>query len=247
MRLKDQVALITGGGTGLGRATALQMAREGAAVAVNYNRSQEAAEAVVAQIRDAGGRAMAVQADVSEDPRVRDMVGRVLSEWGRVDVLVNNAATTQFIELADLEGLTEDVWDRILSVNVKGTFFCSRAVAPAMKRQKSGRIINIASIAGLTGRGSCMAYCASKAGIISLTQSLAVALAPDILVNAIAPGFMETRWTEGKEDFRAYSLERTLLQRVATPDDIAEVIVTFAADARYVTGQILRVDGGRTL
>jgi 3-oxoacyl-[acyl-carrier protein] reductase len=247
MRLIDQVVLITGGGTGLGRATALQMAREGAAVAINYNRSQEAAEAVVAKIREAGGRAMAIQADISEDPRVRDMVGRVLSEWGRVDVLVNNAATTQFIDLADLEGLTEGVWDRILSVNVKGAFFCSRAVAPVMKRQKSGRIINIASIAGLTGRGSCMAYCASKAGIISLTQSLAVALAPDILVNAIAPGFMETRWTEGRPDFRAYSLERTLLQRVATPDDIAEVIVTFAADTRYVTGQILRVDGGRTL
>lgn len=247
MRLKDQVVLITGGGTGLGRATALQMAREGAAVAVNYNRSREEAEAVAAQIREGGGRAMAIQADVSEDPRVRDMVGRVLSEWGRVDVLVNNAATTQFIDLANLEDLTEDVWDRIYSVNVKGTFFCSRAVAPVMKRQKSGRILNIASIAGLTGRGSCMAYCASKAGIISLTQSLAVALAPDVLVNAIAPGFMETRWTEGKDDFRAYSMERTLLQRVATPDDVAEVIVSFAADARYVTGQILRVDGGRTL
>jgi 3-oxoacyl-[acyl-carrier protein] reductase len=247
MRLKDQVALITGAGTGIGRATALKMAAEGAAVVVNYSRSKDEAEAVVALVRDAGGRAMAVQADISDDGRVRDMVGRAVSEWGRVDVLVNNAATTQFVELSDLEGLNEEVWDRILSVNVKGTFYCSRAVAPVMKRQKAGRIINIASVAGLTGRGSSMAYCASKAGVISLTQSLAIALAPEILVNAIAPGFVETRWTEGRDELRNYSLGRTLLQRPATPDDIAEVILSFATDARYVTGQILRVDGGRTL
>jgi 3-oxoacyl-[acyl-carrier protein] reductase len=247
MRLKDQVVLITGGGTGIGRATAHRMAEEGAAVAVNYSRSQQEAEGVVAQIRERGGRALAIQADVSDDPHVRDMVGQVLSEWGRIDVLVNNAATTHFIELSDLEGLTEEIWDRIFAVNTKGTFFCSRAVAPVMKRQKSGRIINIASVAGLTGRGSSIAYCASKAAVISVTQSLAIALAPEILVNAIAPGFVETRWTAERGDLRTYSLERVLLGRVATPDDIAEIVVSFAVDAGYVTGQVLRVDGGRTL
>jgi 3-oxoacyl-[acyl-carrier protein] reductase len=240
MRLQDQVAVITGAETGIGRAIAVRLAQEGAAVAVNYFDARDAAEAVVAQIRDGGGKALPVEADVSDDPYVRNMIGQVLGEWGRVDVLVNNAAITPSVDPADLEGLTEEMWDRIFAVNLKGVFFCSRAVAPVMKRQKQGRIVNIASVAGLTGRGSSLAFGASQAGVLSLTRSLAIVLAPEVRVNAIAPGHVASAAGDGGQ-------APSLLGRGATAEDIAEVVATFAADASYVTGQILRVDGGATL
>src|SRR5438552_5710812 len=125
----------------------------------------------------------------------------VIQEWGRLDVLVNNAGTTFFVEHVELDALTEEMWDRMLAVNLKGVFFCCRAAVRVMRRERCGRIINIASVAGLTGRGSSIGYCASKAGVISVTKSLAMALAPEILVNAVAPGFVETRWTAGKDEF----------------------------------------------
>jgi 3-oxoacyl-[acyl-carrier protein] reductase len=246
MQLYGKVALVTGGGTGIGRAASLLLAREGAAVAVNFSRSQAEAEETAAEIREAGGQAMAVQADVADDAAVEGMVRRVVQEWGRLDVLVNNAGMTFFVDHTDLDALTEAMWDQILAVNLKGLFFCCRAAARVMRREGSGRIVNVASVAGLTGRGSSIAYAASKAGAISVTKSLAIALAPEILVNAVAPGFVETRWTAGRDEYRAVCLTGTPLERVAGPEDVADSIL-YLARTDFVTGQVVTVDGGRTL
>ena len=246
MKLEGTVALVTGGGTGIGRAASLQLASEGAAVAVNYSRSEADAEATAAEIRAAGGRAMTVQADVSDEAAVEAMVRRVADEWGRLDVLVNNAGMTYFVEHSDLDALTGEMWDRMLAVNLKGAFFCCRAAARVMKRQGSGRIVNVASVAGLTGKGSSIGYAASKAGMISLTKSLAMALAPEVLANAVAPGFVETRWTAGKDEFRAKALTGTPMERVAVPEDVADAIL-YLVKTDFVTGQVLTVDGGRNL
>jgi 3-oxoacyl-[acyl-carrier protein] reductase len=246
MELQGAVALVTGGGTGIGRAASLLLGREGAALAINYSRSEAEAEETAAAIRADGGRALAVQADVADDAAVEAMIRRVVQEWGRLDVLVNNAGTTFFVDHADLDALTEAMWDRILAVNLKGTFFCCRAAARIMRREGRGHIVNVASTAGLTGRGSSIGYCASKAGVISVTKSLAIALGPEILVNAVAPGFVETRWTAGKDEFRARSLAGTPLERVAQPEDVADAIL-FLAKTDFVTGQVITVDGGRSL
>jgi len=159
---------------------------------------------------------------------------------------VNNAGTTFFVEHADLDALTEEMWDRMLAVNLKGVFFCCRAAVRVMRQERLGRIVNVASVAGLTGRGSSIGYCASKAGVISVTKSLALALAPEILVNAVAPGFVETRWTAGRDEFRARNLAATPLDRVAEPEDVADAIL-YLAKTDFVTGQVLTVDGGRTI
>jgi 3-oxoacyl-[acyl-carrier protein] reductase len=178
------------------------------------------------------------------------MVDQIQKEFGRIDILVNNAGFTRFIQHSDLEAMNEEIWDRIMHVNLKGAFFCCRAVAPQMKKQGGGRIINVASVAGLTGQGSSIAYCASKAGMISITKSLARALAPEICVNAIAPGLIDTRWldgVEGADSIRERFQNAALLKRVGTPEDIAEVAVSLAVDWSFVTGQVIVVDGGRTL
>ena len=246
MDLQGKVALITGGGTGIGREIALSFAREGTGVAVNYSRSEKEANTTAQEIRDLGVPALAIKADVSQDAQVREMVGKVMKECGRLDILVNSAGTTTFVEASDLEGLTEEIWDRTLAVNLKGTFFCCRAAAHAMRNGDGGNIINISSIAGTTGTGSCMAYSASKAGVICLTKSLARTLAPDILVNTIAPGFVITRWTADWPEFRKTHEEATLLKRVATTEDVAEVAL-FLAHSDFVTGQAIIVDGGRSM
>lgn len=247
MKLKGKVALITGGGTGIGRETALLFAQQGAAVAVNYSSSEKEALDTKSAIEGLGVPGAALKADISQNDEVRNMVDTVQKQFGRIDILVNNAGTTSFVPLEDLEGMTDEQWDRIFAVNVKGTFNCSRAVIPIMESMGSGAIINIASIAGMIGTGSSIAYCASKAGVISITKSLAKACAPHIRVNAIAPGFVETRWTEGKDDFRNVSLKSTPMKRVAVPKDIADVALFLAVDTGFVTGQIIVVDGGKTM
>jgi 3-oxoacyl-[acyl-carrier protein] reductase len=246
MDLQGKVALITGGGTGIGRGIALCFAREGAGVAVNYSRSEKEAMATAQEIRDLGVPALAIKTDVSQDAQVRGMVNKVMEEYGRLDILINSAGTTTFIEAADLEGLTEEIWDRNLAVNLKGTFFCCRAAVPAMKSHDGGNIINISSIAGTTGIGSSMAYCASKAGVICLTKSLARTLAPEIQVNTIAPGFVDTRWTADWPEFKKMHEEATPMKRVATVQDIAEAAL-FLAHSDFVTGQVIIVDGGKSM
>jgi 3-oxoacyl-[acyl-carrier protein] reductase len=180
------------------------------------------------------------------------MVAQTVEELGRLDILVNNAGTTYFVPNANLDGLTEDMWNHILAVNLKGTFFCSRAAAPFMRQAGQGEIVNVASVAGIRGGGSSIAYSVSKAGVISLTTNLARALAPEIRVNCVAPGFIDTRWLrrgmgERYESARDRAAERNPLGRVSTPEDVAQVIVGLIAEADHVTGQTLVVDGGAGL
>jgi 3-oxoacyl-[acyl-carrier protein] reductase len=240
---EGQTALVTGGGTGIGRATALKFASEGADVAVNYSRSAKEAEDTADEIRKMGRRSFAVKADVSDDAAVRQMVDAVLHELGRLDTLVCSAGTTRFVPLENLEDLTDAAWDPVFNVNVKGAFYCARAAIPVMKANGGGHIINVSSIAGLTGQGSSLAYAASKAALISVTKSLALSQAPDIRVNAVAPGVVDTRWVVGWEDFVAQAREATPLKRVASPEDVADVIFGLAV-SRFVTGQTWVVDGG---
>ncbi|HLW48662.1 MAG TPA: SDR family oxidoreductase [bacterium] len=244
-RLDGKVALVTGGGTGIGRATSIALAAEGAAVAVNYSRSRGDAEETASEIASRGRRAITVACDIADDRGVNEMIGRVTRDFGRLDILVNNAGTTRFIDHRDLDALTAEVWDRILAVNVKGTFYCCRAAARAMR--DGGRIINIGSVAGVRGNGSSIAYAASKAAIHTMTLSLARALAPAITVNAIAPGLIETRWHGGHEAENAARAARFPAKRIGRPDDIAQIAVAFATADNFLTGQVLIVDGGALL
>ena len=247
MAASKKAALITGGGTGVGRAATLQLAARGFDVAINYSRSKEDAEATAAEAHEKGARAICMQCDVADDGQVRAMIERCKAEFGRLDVVVNNAGTTFFVKHTELEEMTEERWDRILAVNLKGPFFVSRAAIPLMRAGGGGAIVNVASVAGVAGSGSSIAYAASKGGLITMTKSMAKAFAPDIRVNAVCPGVIISRWLEGHEDMVEAALKITPLKRASTTDDIADVVVFLACDAGMMTGQALVVDGGRTM
>ncbi|MBI2192894.1 MAG: glucose 1-dehydrogenase [Planctomycetes bacterium] len=247
MKLQNKVALVTGGGTGIGRACTLALAREGAAVIVNYSRSRDDAEQTALEARGRGARALAVQASVASDSEIRALMERVESEFGRLDILVNNAGTTSFVPHEDLDGLTEEKWDEVMAVNVKGAFFASRAAVKLMLRNDGGSIVNVASIAGTTGLGSSVAYCASKAAMLSITKSLARVLAPRIRVNSVSPGLVMTRWVSGWDRFIEANVRATPMQRAAQPEDIADAVVFLSTGTSFITGQNLIVDGGKTL
>jgi 3-oxoacyl-[acyl-carrier protein] reductase len=230
----------------------MELAKRGANIVVNYSRSEGEAMETAAAVERLGAKALLVQADVSRDDEVRSMVQRAVETFGSVDVLVNNAGTTAFVNFADLGGLKEEHWDRILAVNLKGPFFCSRAVAEPMKQAGRGAIINVASIAGIKAIGSSIAYAASKAGLINLTVALARVLAPEVRVNCVAPGFIDTRWLrEGLgpvfEPAKAATAHQTPLGRVSTPEDIAQVVLSLIEGADFVTGQTVIVDGGASI
>ena len=246
MKLEGKRALVTGGGTGIGRATALLLAREGCDVAVNYSRSRSEAEDTANQIKGLGRSAMAVKADISEEAAVVSMFSQIDNELGQVDILINNAATTHFVPYSDLDGMNGEIWDRILAVNVKGVFFCCREAIRRMKQQGSGSIVSVSSIAGMTGLGSSIAYAASKAAVINMTRGLAASCAPEVSVNAVAPGVVETRWIEGWEKFTDPHREATPMKRHATPEDVALAIYGLILNP-FTTGETIRVDGGRTL
>ncbi|MFB5761354.1 SDR family NAD(P)-dependent oxidoreductase [Paenibacillus medicaginis] len=246
MELKNKVALVTGGGTGIGRATSLELAKRGAAVIVNYSRSQSDADETVRCINSKGGQAIAIQADVSKDEQVRSMAQAAVRHFGTIDLLVNNASVTRHLAMDDLESATEEVWNELFDVNVKGMFYCARAAAPFMKKDKKGAIVNLGSIAGQTGVGSSLPYAVSKAAVHGLTKSLARALAPDIRVNCIAPGAVATRWWKGRETQMNRLAPHLPLQRISTPEDIAAMICT-ALEQEAMTGQIITVDSGQTL
>lgn len=242
----NRVALITGGGTGIGRAVSLLLAQKGALVALNYSRSREAAEETVQQIVEEGGQAFAVQASVASDMEVRKMVAAVTETYGPITALVNNAGITRHIPLQDLESVTEDIWNELYDVNVKGMFYCARAVTEGMQQAGGGSVVNLGSIAGSTGSGSSLPYAVSKAAVHGLTLSLAHALSPLIRVNAIVPGAVATRWWTGNEERINHLAGSLLLQRISSPEDIAHMICA-ALEQPSMTGQLITVDGGQTL
>ncbi len=242
-----KAALVTGGGTGVGRAATLQLAARGYDVAINYSRSENDAELTAADARKTGVRAICAQCDVADDRQVRAMIDRCKAEFGRLDVVVNNAGTTFFVKHIELEEMTEERWDRILAVNLKGPFFVSRAAIPLMREGGGGSIVNVASVAGVAGSGSSIAYAASKGGLITMTKSLARAFAPDIRVNAVCPGPVISRWLEDHQDMVEAAVKITPLKRASTTDDIADAVTFLACDAGMMTGQALVVDGGRTM
>jgi NAD(P)-dependent dehydrogenase (short-subunit alcohol dehydrogenase family) len=237
--LDGQVALVTGAAKRIGRSIALRLATEGAAVVVNYRGSKQEAEAVVREIQADGGKAVAKRADVSRRAEVTQLFAAVESEFGRLDILVNNAGA--FFS-AKFEDLTDEQWDGILDINLKSQFLCAQAAAPIMKRQGRGRIINLSSLGGMLPWPSYTHYCVSKAGSIMLTRCLARALAPEILVNSIAPGTIQFPGEPPDEEY----IHRVPLRRTGTGDDIAGAVV-YLCTAEFVTGQVIAVDGGRAL
>ncbi|CAM4479692.1 SDR family NAD(P)-dependent oxidoreductase [Paenibacillus typhae] len=246
MELKDKVILVTGGGTGVGRATALKLAATGAIVAVNYSRSEKEALEVVQEIEYSGGRGFAYKADVASAKEVDAMVAHIAGAYGTIDGLVNNASITAQIAMDNLDEVSDEVWDSLFNVNVKGMFHCVKAVVPYMKQQKSGAIVNLGSVAGITGIGSSIPYAATKSAIHTMTKSLAIALAPNIRVNSIAPGAVDTRWWAGNEERMLQLAGKLPLQRISTADDIARAVL-FQLTQDSVTGQVFTVDNGQTL
>jgi len=249
MELDGKAALVTGGGTGVGRATALALARRGCAVAVNYSRSRDDAERTAAEVSAFGVRGIALQADVARDADCRRLAETSAKELGRLDVLVQSAGTTSFIPHGDLDRVTDEDWERIFSVNLRGPFQCARAVRGAMLAGGGGAIVNVSSIAGVAGVGSSIPYCASKAALNNLTLTLARALAPKIRVNAVAPGFITGRWLEqglgaGYESVKSAMERRAPLGKVCEPDDVADAILGLVTGSALVTGQVVVVDGG---
>lgn len=243
MDLKGKVALVTGSATGIGRAVALDLARLGASVTINYSRSEEDARKTADEVRELGVEALVYKADVKDDQQVRSMVEETINKFGRLDYLVNSAGTTTFIPHQNLDELKEEHWDQVMDVNVKGIFFTCRAAADELRKNK-GCIINITSVAGLVGGGSSIAYGASKAAAISLTKSLSRVLAPEVRVNSVAPGVVLTRWMDGKEEFAKKLSKGTPLGRAAYAEDVSEVVVSLITGANFVTGQNIVVDGG---
>lgn len=250
MNVEGKAAVITGGGTGVGRATALDLARRGCAVLINYSRSRDEAEQTAADAAALGVKAIAVQANVAEDADCRRMMETAVREFGRLDVLVNNAGVTAFIKHDDLEAVQLDDWMRLLSTNLIGAFQCARAARAALQASGNGEIVNVSSVAGVAGTGSSIPYCASKAALNNLTVTLARVFAPTVRVNAIAPGFIATRWLKdglGEEAYEVYK-QRTeataLLGKVLQPEDVAAAIVGVITGPDLMTGQVIVLDGG---
>ena len=249
MNLTDTVCIVTGSAAGIGAACAERLASKGARVAINYTKSAREAQEVAAACEARGRQAMVIRADVSSDDDCRRLAQAVLDKWGRIDCLVNNAGTTKFVAHANLDALDAADFQRIFGVNVIGPFQMVRAVAPAMQRQGGGAIVNISSIAGLTGMGSSVAYAASKGALNTMTLSLARALGPAIRVNGVCPGFVETRWlTSGlgaeyearKKNYEAI----TPLKATVLPEDVADAVVWLLEGAGKVTGELITVDSG---
>jgi 3-oxoacyl-[acyl-carrier protein] reductase len=248
MTQSKPVALITGAATGIGRAAAVALATAGYDVAINYSRSEAAARETAALSKAQGAKTLLFQCDVSDDPSVRKMLAAVETEFGRLDGLVNNAGITSNVRPGDFEGMTAEEWDRVFAVNVRGMFQVTRAAAPLLKAAR-GSVVNTASIVGLRPGPQPLPYAASKAAVVSLTKLLALNLAPDVRVNAVAPGWMEGDWmkrmlADRYEDLMARRAKSTPLRRCATAEDVAEVIVSLITSNRFVNGEIIVIDGG---
>jgi len=241
-------ALVTGAATGIGRAAAVALAAAGFDVAINYSRSEQAARDTASLARGKGAKTLLFQCDVSDDAKVRQMLATVDKEFSRLDALVNNAGTTTNVKPGDFDGLTAEEWDRVFAVNVRGMFQVTRAAAPLLKAAR-GSVVNTASIVGLRPGPQPLPYAASKAAVVSLTQLLALNLAPEVRVNAVAPGWMEGDWMkrmlgERYDDLMARRAKSTPLRRCATAEDVAEVIVNLITSNRFVNGETVVIDGG---
>jgi len=246
MRLKDKIALVTGSSRGVGRAVALGFAKEGAKVVINYTSNENAANEVVDAIQSMGSEAIAVKADVAKKKDAEGLVGAAVETFGKIDILVNNAG---FTRPALMIKMTEDQWDQVVDIHLKGAFLCSQAAGVRMKEQNSGKIINVMSVAGLVGTVGQINYSAAKGGILSMTKSIARELARyNVCCNVISLGIVATDMTEkirSDEKLRDIYMNRILLKRFAEPDDISPAFVFLASgESNYITGQLLCVDGG---
>lgn len=244
-------AIITGGGTGVGRETALLLAERGYHVAINYSRSKEEAEATAGDIEAKGVKAHVQQANVSDDAACRAFVKAAADAFGRLDVLVNNAGTTSFIPHDNLEAVKTEDWERIYAVNVIGAFQCARAAKDELAKTH-GHVVNVSSTAGIMAMGSSIPYCASKAAMLNMTIALARVFAPEVQVNAVAPGFITGRWLENGlgdsyEPFKNAVEARLPLERVCDPIDVARAIVSLVEGSPLVTGQTVVCDSGMTI
>jgi len=248
MTQNKKVALVTGAATGIGRAAAVALADAGFDVVINYSRSEQAARETAGLAQAKGANTLLFQCDVSDDPSVRKMLTAVEREFGRLDALVNNAGTTTEVGPKDFEAMTAEEWDRVFAVNVRGMFQVTRAAVPLLKKA-GGSIVNTASIVGLRPGPQPLPYAASKAAVVSLTKLLAYNLAPEIRVNAVAPGWMEGDWMvrmlkDKYQELMARRAKGTPLRRCATPEDVAEVMVNLLTSNRFVNGEVVVIDGG---
>ena len=250
MKLEGTVCIVTGAGTGTGAACAIQLAKKGSRVLVNYSRSEQEARSVVEQCVAAGGDALLAKGNVADDNDCRALAQTALDKWGRIDALINNAGITKFARASDLDALDAEDFQRIYAVNVIGAYQMVRACVPAMKKQGTGSIVNISSLSGVRGVGSSTAYIASKGALNAMTLALARALAPEIRVNAVCPGLIDTRWhsarfnPEDYEKFKAGYENTVPLAKTASPDDVADVALWLLEGAALVTGETILVDGG---
>ncbi|WP_058302345.1 SDR family NAD(P)-dependent oxidoreductase [Gorillibacterium timonense] len=238
-----KTAVITGGATGIGRAIGMKLAERGANIVLNYAHSEQEARAAAMLMEERGAEVLLIQADVSKEEDVKRMIEWTVEQFGGIHYLVNNASITKQLELSDLEAVTDECWDQIMAVNVKGMFSCARAAAPFLKREEGSAILNMGSIAGLTGSGSSLPYAVSKAAVHGLTKSLAHALAPAIRVNALAPAAVATRWWQGEEEKMLRLSGHLPLQRLSTPEDIAELACAILVQ-ESLTGQIISPNNG---
>src|SRR5690349_9839807 len=250
MKLQGAVCIVTGSATGAGAACAIQLARKGAHVVVNYSRSAEAARETLTACQAAGAQAILVQADVAKDGECRALAQAALDQWGRIDALINNAGITKFAAAHDLDALNAEDFQHIYAVNVIGPYQMIRACVPAMKKQGKGAIVNVSSISGVLAVGSSTAYIASKGALNAMSLALARTLAPAIRVNSVLPGMIETRWHKDRFDAEGYArfkgdYEKTVpLAKAASPDDVAEVCVWLLEGGDLVTGEAIFVDAG---
>jgi 3-oxoacyl-[acyl-carrier protein] reductase len=254
MELQGRVALVTGGAGGIGGAVVRSLAKAGiSGVAIHYRKSSKEAADLAGDIERGGVRALAIQANVQSDEQVRAMMTKISDQFGRLDILVNNAGVTHWVKVSDLEALTDEIWDEILDVNVKGAFRCVRAAAKLLEASQ-GMIVNVSSISGVLSPStmSSLAYGTAKAALIHLTKGLAVALAPKVRVNCVAPAFTDTPWMSGHyganyQQVIAQASAGFPLQRIATPEEVAGAILGLITGGDFITGQTLIVDGGLSL
>ena len=249
MDSQKPAALVTGAATGIGRSAAIALARNGYDVVINYSRSKDAAKFTAREAQAAGAKTLLYRADVSDDTAVRAMVAALEKDFGRLDVLINNAGTTVDIEPKNFEEMTVEAWNRVFSVNVLGLFLVTRAAAPLLKKSPNGCVVNTCSIAGVRPSAQPLPYAASKAAVANLTKTLANALGPQMRVNAVAPGWIEGEWmkrtlAENYDGLMARRAKYTPLKRCCTEDDVADSMLSLILHNRFVTGEIIIVDGG---